>query len=319
MTAQPVGGHRAGRSVHVSVPATSANLGPGYDSLGLALSRRDDVRVLITQGGTRVRVQGEGAHDVPLDDSNLLVSTIRTTFDEIGFPQPGLTIECVNRIPHGRGLGSSAAAIVAGVTAARALAGRYSLTESVPARHDLDAVFAAAAGLEGHPDNVAACVYGGLTISWLSGAGPRAVRLDASAAVTPVVVVVDAQLPTRSARALLPGTVEHAKAAANLARSALLVAVLSGQADLDCLLDATADDLHQPYRAAALPRSAQLVDELRAAGVAAVISGAGPSVLALTTEDAQRQTVVRAAGAEGRVLALPVDPDGVRVHAASGG
>jgi homoserine kinase len=260
--------------VRVRVPATSANLGPGFDSLGLALGLYDDLAVRITDNGISVDVAGEGADDVPRNAKHLVVRAMQATFTRLGGQPRGIELSCANRIPHGRGLGSSAAAICAGITAARALtlAGEQTI--------DDDAAFALANELEGHPDNVAACLYGGLTIAWTGADGVRAARLDPSPQIVPVVFVPPGQLATAKARKLLPETVPHADAAANAGRSALLVEAMTRRPDL--LLDATEDRLHQAYRAPAMKRSAGLIDKLRTAGIAATVSGAGPSVLALT-------------------------------------
>lgn len=305
-------------AVQVSVPATSANLGPGYDSLGLALSLRDRLHVRLAAAGTDVDVHGEGAGQVRTDDENLVVAALRATFDQIGFGQPGLRIRAANLIPHGRGLGSSAAAIVAGVSAALALAGGGSSADIAgSADIDLDAVFTAAAVMEGHPDNVAACVYGGLTISWTRDRQAHATRLAVTPQVQPVVFVPEWQLSTATARALLPAQIEHAGAAANAARAGLLVAVLTGQAPVDHLLEATDDSLHQPFRAPAMPATAALVADLRAARVPAVVSGAGPSVLALTTGEAQRRAAAAIAAGRAAMLSLAVEPQGVTVSGVS--
>jgi homoserine kinase len=263
--------------VLVEVPATSANLGPGFDTLGLALDLADTVRAAVTDGGVRVEVTGEGAGQLPDDERHLIVRAARTTFDRLGGPPPGLALTCHNRIPHARGLGSSSAAIVAGVLAARALVvgGTAALDDA--------AVLRLAAEFEGHPDNVAPCLYGGLTIAWTgpSASGPvgaHAVRLDVDPAVRPVVFVPASRSLTEQARAVLPATVPHGDAAANAGRAALLVHALTGAPDL--LLPATEDRLHQSYRAAAMPDSAMLISRLRAAGIPAVLSGAGPTVLA---------------------------------------
>ena len=209
---------------------------------------------------------------------------MRETFKILDGQPPGLALRCVNRIPHGRGLGSSAAAIVSGVLAARAL------TDDGAARLPDDAVLRLAAGFEGHPDNVAACLLGGLTVAWTGPDGPRAVRLSPRPAIVPAVFIAPEALSTEHARGVLPETVPHADAAANAGRSALLIAALTHEsasdtasdpgAPLEILLDATQDRLHQPYRAKVMPETAQLVARLRAAGVPAVVSGAGPSVLA---------------------------------------
>ncbi|HSZ42620.1 MAG TPA: homoserine kinase [Trebonia sp.] len=256
------------------MPATSANLGPGFDALGLALTLHDEVEARVTASGLDIEVSGEGAADVAdAREKHLIVRAMRAAFDELGGGQPpGIALRCVNRIPHGRGLGSSAAAIVAGVLAARALGG-----VSVAA----DDALPLANHLEGHPDNVAPCLYGGLTVAWtIDGPGTvaRAVRLDPLAAVKPVVIIAPAPVSTEVARGLLPRSVPHRDAARNAGRAALLIAALTRRPE--ALLDATEDRLHQDYRAPAMPATHDLVARLRAAGVPAVVSGAGPSVLA---------------------------------------
>jgi homoserine kinase len=264
------------QAVLVRVPATSANLGPGFDTLGLALALHDEVEVRVTGDKLDIEVTGEGAADiVGAGEKHLIVRALRVAFDDLDIPQPaGLLLRCANRIPHGRGLGSSAAAIVAGLLAARALAGApVSPAEVLPL----------ASMLEGHPDNVAPCLYGGLTVAWTTtgpGGLPRAqaVRLDPRPEVSAVVFVAPAPVSTKVARGLLPATVPHADAAANAGRAALLVAALTARPD--ALLDGTEDRLHQDYRASAMPHTHELVARLRTAGVPAVVSGAGPSVLA---------------------------------------
>jgi homoserine kinase len=257
--------------VRVRVPATSANLGPGFDALGLALTLHDEVEARVVPSGLHIDVSGEGAADVTdAEEAHLVVRAMRAAFDDLGARQPpGLALRCVNRIPHGRGLGSSAAAIVAGVLAARALAG---------AGAGPDEALPLANALEGHPDNVAPCLYGGLTIAWLSDGGARAVRLEPAPEIKPVAFIAPGPVATEVARGLLPARVPHADAARNAGRAALLVAALTAYPET--LLDATEDWLHQDYRAAAMPATRDLVGRLRAAGVPAVLSGAGPSVLA---------------------------------------
>nr|WP_229402983.1 homoserine kinase [Micromonospora okii] len=260
--------------VKVRVPATSANLGPGFDALGLALGLYDDVAAEVVPDGVRVTVTGQGAGELPTDDRHLLVRAMRATFDVLGGQPPGLAVECVNRIPQARGLGSSSAAIVAGVQLARAL-----VTDG-EARLDDAGALRLAAEIEGHPDNVAPCLLGGFTLAWTEPGGARAVSLAVADGVSPVVFVPQERGLTATARAALPATVPHADAALNAGRAALLVHALTAEPAL--LLPATVDRLHQGYRAAGMPETSALVDELRAAGVAAVVSGAGPTVLALT-------------------------------------
>ncbi len=258
--------------VEASVPATSANLGPGFDALGLALGLRDRLRARVLPEGLDVRVVGFGAEEIPRDETHLVVRAMRATFDLLGGQPPGLFVGCDNVIPHGRGLGSSSAAIVAGVGLARALVagGELLLDDS--------ALFQLAADLEGHPDNVAAALYGGFVISGRENDRWYAVQASVDPRVSVVAFVPDTAVHTHVARALLPASIGHDDAAANAGRAALLVAALGGQPEH--LLPATRDFLHQDQRAVAMPASLDLVHRLRADGVPAVVSGAGPSVLA---------------------------------------
>ena len=290
--------------VRVRVPATSANLGPAFDSAGLALALYDDVVVRVADSGLAVDVAGEGADDLPKDKRHLVVRSLRAAFTALGGQPRGLEVVCANRIPQSRGLGSSSAAIVAAVVAARALVlgGEDML--------DDDAALALATSLEGHPDNVAACLRGGLTFAWTSATGVRVHRVDVHPGIAPVAFIPSSRASTRKARGLLPEQVPFGDAAANSARTALLSLALTRSPEL--LLDATEDRLHQEYRASAMPRSAALVASLRAEGVPAVISGAGPTVLALAT----RATVDAVTARHPRgwdVVALPVDPGGAVV------
>ena len=262
--------------VGVRVPATSANLGPGFDALGLALSLYDEVEAWGCASGLSIEISGEGANLAGAGEDHMVVRAMRAAFAVTGGQPPGLGLRCLNRIPHGRGLGSSAAAIVAGILAARALAGPGA------AKLADGALLRLATELEGHPDNVAACLRGGLTIAWTADGEPRMVRLEPLASIRPVICVGPAPVRTEVARRLLPDLVPHREAAANAGRSALLVAALTQlPAEPGALLAATRDWLHQDYRAEAMPETAALVGRLRAAGIPAVVSGAGPSVLAL--------------------------------------
>ncbi len=266
-------------AVRVRVPATSANLGPGFDALGLALGMHDELTARVTGEGLAVDVSGEGSDGVGRDETHLVVRAMRHCFTELGDQPAGLSLECVNRIPHGRGLGSSAAAIVAGVLLARAL-----VVGGAARMRDGD-VLALAADLEGHPDNVAPCLLGGLTIAWTPAAGQhgagaaRAIRCNLDPGILPVALIPPFSASTELARSLLPATLPHADAAFAAGRAALLVAALSGNPH--ALLDATDDRLHQPFRAPSMPDSALLVSRLRSSGHPAVISGAGPTVLVL--------------------------------------
>lgn len=259
--------------VRVDVPATSANLGPGFDSLGLALELRDRLEAEVTGAGLVVEVTGHGADTVPRDESHLVVRSVRAGLEALGETLPGLRLSCHNAIPHARGLGSSSAAIVGGLALARAL------VENGTERFDDQALFRLAAQLEGHPDNVAPAAYGGFVISGRESGEWYAVRAPVDRRVVAAAFVPPNPLSTEVARGLLPGTVTHADAAADAGRTALLVAALGGAPEH--LLTATRDFLHQEQRRPAMPESLDLVDRLRADGHAAVVSGAGPTVLVL--------------------------------------
>jgi homoserine kinase len=299
-----------GTRASVRVPATSANLGPGYDALGLALAWYDDVSIEVTDTGLMFDITGDGSDTAPRDESHLVIRTLLTALDEIGVAPRGFRLSCTNRIPHGRGLGSSAAAICAGVLLAQELA------SSAGVRMPASWALATAARIEGHPDNVAPCLLGGLTIAWTwAGAGivdtATAVTLTPVAELRPVVFVPPHASSTHSARQLLPPQVTHADAAFNAARAALLVAGLTARPEV--LLDATEDRLHQPYRAPVMSTSAQLMTRLRAAGLPAVISGAGPSVLVLATSESGVGQAMDMVPAGWRVAQVGVDRAGATV------
>lgn len=284
----------------VDVPATSANLGPGFDALGMALGLRDTVEIEAIAGSTEVEVRGEGAADVPRGEDHLVVRALRRGLDHAGAPQSGIRMRCRNEIPHGRGLGSSAAATVAGLLLARGLIAE-------PEVLDDRAILDLATEMEGHPDNAAPALLGGATVSWTEGSSARAVVLDvpADSPIDPVVLLPAAVLSTRTARNLLPSSVPHADAAFEAGRAALLVHALTR--DPSVLMAATEDRLHQEYRAPAMPETLELVRVLRQEGFAATVSGAGPSVLVLMGADDHLVPIVR------RVVAHPADWRAARV------
>ncbi len=305
-----------GRRVTVKVPATTANLGPGFDTLGLALSLYDELVVTVRKApGVTVTVHGVGAGEVPTDESNLVVRAIASTLNRFGQELPGLDIDAVNSIPHGRGLGSSGAAIVAGVMAAKGL------MEGIVAL-DSATLLAIASELEGHPDNVAPALFGGLTIAWTSDAGPQHKKLMVHRGVTPLICVPESTMSTQLARSLRPASVPHEDAIFNVSRSALLIAALIQSPEL--LQEATEDRLHQNYRASAMPDTVALLNELRGAGHAAVVSGSGPSVLVLCSDPSQRlraaEIVDGHTQARWQSLMLAVDFKGatVNLHPAGG-
>ena len=298
-----------GLAATVRVPATSANLGPGFDTLGLALALYDELRVTVVEGsGVHVEITGVGKGEVPTDETNLVARAIRYTFDHVGQPMPALRLDATNVIPHGSGLGSSAAAIVSGIMAAKGL------LEGV-VQLDLDRMLVIATELEGHPDNVAPALFGGLTIAWTTPSGPRAKKLIVHRGVSPLVCVPDHSVSTALARSLQPASVPYEDAVFNLSRSALLIAALIQSPEL--LLQATEDKLHQDYRASAMPETSSLVHMLRDHGVAAVVSGAGPSILVLADDPSQRlvaaDLVAEHATSAWQSLLLAVDFKGATV------
>jgi len=291
--------------VRVRVPATSANLGPAFDCAGLALTRYDVLEFAVLPSGLEVSVSGIGAGELPTDGSHLVVRAFRAACERLGWTPTGLRVTADNAIPQGRGMGSSAAAVVAGVL------GAWALCPDVDTI-DTDAVLRLTSDLEGHPDNVASCLLGGATLSWTAADGARAVRLDVAPGIRPVVLVPDSTLSTHVARGLLPEAVPHGDAAFNAARSALLVHALT--TDPALLLEATDDRLHQRQRGSVMPGSLALVDRLRSEGHAAVVSGAGPSVLVLAPEEAVPD-VTRLTPEGWVVLPLGVDAAGAEVLA----
>ena len=289
----------AGLAVVVEAPATSANLGPGFDCFGLALDWYQRVHLEVREAGYSIDISGEGAELLPRDESHLIIRSTLAGLAELDISSPGLALRCRNTIPQGRGLGSSSAAIVAGLTAAAVLAGeepeaQWLLTQST--------------AIEGHPDNVAAAIYGGFVLAYESG-GIQVAQVGVVDNVGAAVFVADSEVPTEVARRLLPLAVPHGDAAANSARSALLVHALAMEPAR--LLEATRDWLHQSYREPAMPRSYELMERLRGKGFAAVISGAGPSVLVLgRSEDLQALATEVVPGFSLRLLAVG---QGVRV------
>ncbi|WP_341975199.1 homoserine kinase [Microbacterium sp. LTA6] len=278
----------AGRTVEVRVPATSANLGPGFDTLGLALSVYDSLLVTaLPAGALEIEVSGSGADEISRDDSNLIVRTVAHVYADVERPMPGLRIVAENGVPHGRGLGSSGAAVAAGVLAAKGLlAGDVEISD--------DDLLRLATEMEGHPDNVAPALFGGLTIAWMGERGAQHKKLLVHRGVSPLVLVPAYTMSTSLARSLQPPQVSREDAVFNVSRSALLIAALTQSPEL--LFDATADRLHQDYRAEAMPETQRLVQALRRAGFAAVVSGAGPSVLVLADGSGSRQDAVELAG-----------------------
>jgi homoserine kinase len=292
-------------SVQVRVPATSANLGPGFDAFGLALGLYDELTVTPADSFS-VEVTGPGAGEVALDESHLVVRALRAGLDSLGVSVPGFVLKCANRVPHGRGLGSSSAAIVGGIAAAYGLAG---------VELDREHVVALANDLEGHPDNVAAAALGGFTTAWVDGGVGRAVRSEPVDGLRATVYVPEVKVLTKQARGLLPDLVPHADAAANAGRAALLVTAITSRPGL--LMTATEDRLHQEYREPVMPETLALVHKLRGSGLAAVVSGAGPTVLVLDALSGKEIPAPPAAPDGWTRLDLAIDPAGVQVWSGS--
>ena len=297
--------------MQVSVPATSANLGPGFDTFGLALDIRDIyVAQILDEEVFDVDVTGEGAEELKRDGKHLVIKAMMRGFEFMGGKPRGIALRALNQIPHGRGLGSSAAAIVGGLSLSRSLvlSGNTLMTD--------DDLIALATDLEGHPDNVAAAALGGATISWMEDrvGVPTgcAVRFSVDQSIRALLLIPNTQLSTGKARRMLPESVPHRDAAINAGRSALLVHALTIRPDL--LYAATEDHLHQQYRREAMPRSVDLVKKLRGAGVAAAISGAGPSVLVLHNSTiAEHDDIVKSAGEAFRAVDVELSPIGAQV------
>ncbi len=291
----------------VGVPATSANLGPGFDCLGLALDLHDLLTGEVIADGLEIDIAGEGAATLPRNERHLVVSSMRVGFEALGVTPPGLRLRFVNAIPQSRGLGSSSAAIVGGLALARALVVGGE-------RLDDDSLLALANRIEGHPDNVAPALRGGCVVAGQATNEVWAVRIPVAVTIGAVAFVPPGGVSTEAARGLLPAEVSHETAAANTGRAALLVAALSGAAgDLSTLLlRGTEDFLHQEFRASAMPASYALVGALRADGHAAFISGAGPTVLVLGAPERVRPLAERCPDGWS-VHQLAVDHVGVRV------
>jgi homoserine kinase len=299
----------AGLTAHAVVAASSANLGPGFDSLALALSLYDEIILETTESGLTVEVEGQGAGQVPRDSSHLVVRAIERGLRAAGIHAAGLNVRCRNDIPHSRGLGSSAAAVVGGLAAANGLVVQAGST----ALSDVELV-QLSSEFEGHPDNASAAVFGGAVVSYTEGEGrnPRyaAAPLRLHPDIRLFAAVPEVRSSTAETRVLLPDQISHGAARFNVSRAALLVVALTERPDL--LVAATEDRLHQPQRAAAMPASAEYLAMLRRSGVAAVLSGAGPAVIALSAGSELPAEALEFGNARGFTVREMSVGDGVR-------
>lgn len=296
----------AGLLATAAVPASSANLGPGFDSLGLALSLYDEIQAETTDSGLAIEVTGEGAGQVPDDETHLVVRAIRRGLVAGGVSVSGLNIKCRNVIPHSRGLGSSAAAVVGGLAVANGL-----IAQSGSQPLTLEQLVQLSSEFEGHPDNASAAVLGGAVVSWTEpGPTYAAAPLTLHPDIHLFPAIPQVRSSTAETRAVLPEQIAHKDATFNVSRAALLVVALTQRPDL--LMAATEDVMHQPQRAAAMPASAEYLAMLRRSGVAAVLSGAGPAVIAFSTEPELPSEVLEFGAANGFAVEKMAVGQGVR-------
>jgi len=293
----------------VVVPASSANLGPGFDSIGLALAVHDELIAMVTSDvGIKVDVEGEGFGSVPLDETNLVVQAMNRGFAEMSANPAGFILKCRNAIPHGRGLGSSASAVIGGLALSRALVegGDELLSDQDLLNISLE--------FENHPDNLSAALYGGFNVAWLHGKDSAgAVQPRVHPDVVPVVLIPPHELATTTARRILPQQVDRSAACHNLSRTGLLVYAISH--DPQFLLEATSDQLHQDARADIYPETSAIISQLRSRNIAAMASGAGPAVLVLVDRNHahELEAALTEVPREWTRIAVPIDFEGVRV------
>lgn len=261
--------------VRVRVPATTANIGPGFDCLGMAVDMYNTIEVEEWDEGLHIEVRGQGCHEVPRDHTNLVYSAMNRIFDEVGYRPKGIRMVLTNDIPVARGLGSSAACIVGGMVAANALMGfKLGLPE----------LMRLAVQADGHPDNVVPAVVGGVTAACLEGNEVVYIKMDPPTGIRLVVMIPDFELNTTKARQVLPNAVPLKDAVFNISRTAILVAsFLTGRSDM--LAIATQDRLHQPYRKALIPHWDDIFFYASKYGAKGVfLSGAGPAIIAIVEE-----------------------------------
>jgi len=297
--------------IQVQVPASTANLGPGFDCLGLALNMHDRYMAqVMDEVGVDIDVTGEGADNVLTTEKNLIIKAMYKGFDFLGGRPRGIALRQLNVIPHGRGLGSSAAAIVGGLALARGL------VLGGNERMSNDEMLTIANEMEGHPDNVSAAIFGSANLAWQESQRGQVIAQSLNFEVDPrigaLAFVPATEFSTSKARKMLPETIPHSDAVKNSSNVAVLVQALQHRPDL--LLGATEDYLHQSYRQDAMPQSYALMTKLRKAGVAAFISGAGPTVMVLHTGgDTEAAELARAAGEKFQMISLGVSRAGVSV------
>ena len=294
--------------IRVQVPATTANMGPGFDCIGMALELHNVVEMIPVARGVTIEVSGEGAADIPRDDSNLVYQSARRVFLQAGYTIAGLRIRLFNQIPIARGLGSSTAAIAGGIIAANILTGgKLSVRDMVTL----------ASSIEGHPDNVAPAILGGIVVSVNDGGEIKYLKIEPPIRLKGVVAIPDFNLVTKTSREAIPAQVPFQDAVFNVGRVALLVAALH-QGDLGMLSAAMEDRLHQSFRSPLIPGLKKVLAAAKLAGARGVtLSGSGPSVIAYA--DANFELIARVMGEtfrqngiKSRVLVLKPSPIGAR-------
>ncbi|HZA41016.1 MAG TPA: homoserine kinase [Actinomycetota bacterium] len=301
-------------AVKVRVPATVANLGPGFDALGVAVRMHLEIDIEPRRESVDILIEGEGAEHLPADETNLVIKSMNTFFDFVGRRPPGYAVRVKNPIPLGSGLGSSAAAVVGGLYAARSVTGR-----TVPQTEMVQL----ATKLEGHPDNVMPALLGGLVVCYRSqdGSEVRSFRLEPSERLIPIIAVPAEGFPTSEARKALPEDVSFGDAQFTASRAALLVAAMTSGSGSDVLAEAMNDRLHEPHRLKLMPETAAVHEELRSAGLAVALAGAGPSLLTVVpkpeaaTRAEQVRRVCRERHAGWRVFVSEWEPKGARASA----
>jgi homoserine kinase len=296
-------------AVKVRVPATVANLGPGFDALGVAIKMHLEVELEPRRDSVEVMVEGEGSDTLPTDETNLVIRAMNSFFDHVGRRPPGFAVRVKNPIPLGSGLGSSAAAVVGGLTAARAITGwQVHQSEMVQL----------ATGIEGHPDNVLPALLGGLVVCYRDSIEHdlRYFRIEPNERLVPMLAVPSRGFSTAQARRALPEDVSFSDAQYTASRAALLVAAISSGAGSEVLADAMTDRLHEPHRFELMPESAAVHAELRDAGLAVSLAGAGPSLLVVcarpeaATRAEQVRRICRARAAGWRVFVSDWEDEG---------
>lgn len=300
--------------VTVRVPGTTANCGPGFDTVGIACTIYNELTLTLSdRGGFKLTVSGEGADGIPANERNIAYQAVRAVLNKVGQDYQGINIRMHNNIPLARGLGSSAAAIVAALVAANAATG---------GKLDSQELLALATAMEGHPDNVAPAIFGGITISMLADGVPQTLRFIPPAPLKMIVAVPEFGLSTRAARQVLPKAVPLADAVFNVSRAALLIGALC-QGRFDYLRHAFDDRLHQPYRQKLIPGMPDVLAAATANGaLGAALSGAGPCLIAFAERNAAAIGGAMVAafaknGVKAAYLDLNIDTNGAKVIEAS--